>query len=924
MSFPETPLDIHVEMYINSAWVDVSADVLATTGDRGIAIARNGGIELTDATAGTLTLTLKNAEKYAAQNVSGPYYGFIGIYTPIRVYVLPHWTAVASADDVDTFTRSNTSAWGYTEGVVRLWGGYGSGVLSDGDWSTTGTTGNHRVNTAGNWRLSYVSGTQHTDCRVSIACRVAISNITGDDIELGGIYLRCNPATNKGYLARVHVSASEVLTARIYRDDSVLLAETTISGITWSGQWLSFKFEAIGSHLSYKVWETANSEPASDTVHTDDYTYTEANYVALRSGCGAGNTNVPVDFQWDNLYITNIQTRFHGTISSLPLLQISGGGAPFYTSQLTAGDALERCNQQRAVLTPLKERISAAGAMMYLPLDDGPRATGVSDVMTGMPGYTSGAGSIDYGKVAGPVGAPAPLPELARNTATGMPALTAVLADSSGASWTLDMMMRQTRSVSGTYALALPTVIVTDDSQITVQALWTTGGGTQQTMVGVSQINGPGGMSVISPSFDPFDGAWRHIRIAMDQAGSTATTTVYIDSVSIGSDSDTFTPGNVRYVSVLDNTKANVESASVGHIAVYHGTSVADTYTGALGNSGETVYERCSRLSTEANMPIVVFGDSTRELDVQRSAPLLDLLLDIRVTDIGVLRSSRTSPTIEYRELETLYNQQPCVVDYAGGHIYRLTQSDMTSRKWNSVTLERRDGGSATMIKSSGANNLSFPPLGIGVYDKGKLSVYPLTDNRLPNMASWYLAMGTADELCFTSVSVLLSRRAFLGDENTFSAVVSADTGNVLRIDNLPTSIVPDTVFARIISYTELLSQFVWNIDFTTVPGSIHAVAAYSDSQRYDSNASTLGTSINTTTTTISVAYTGNRWVRIADDGFAFPFNIMIGGELLTVTSVTGTTSPQTFAVTRSVNGVVKAHSDGTAIHIQNPVHYAL
>ncbi|HMG62692.1 MAG TPA: hypothetical protein VK599_07070, partial [Streptosporangiaceae bacterium] len=40
-----------------------------------------------------------------------------------------------------------------------------------------------------------------------------------------------------------------------------------------------------------------------------------------------------------------------------------------------------------------------------------------------------------------------------------------------------------------------------------------------------------------------------------------------------------------------------------------------------------------------------------------------------------------------------------------------------------------------------------------------------------------------------------------------------------------------------------------------------------------------------------------------------FPFDILTGGEQMTVTGITGSGLSQSFTVIRSVNGVVKSHS---------------
>jgi hypothetical protein len=50
----------------------------------------------------------------------------------------------------------------------------------------------------------------------------------------------------------------------------------------------------------------------------------------------------------------------------------------------------------------------------------------------------------------------------------------------------------------------------------------------------------------------------------------------------------------------------------------------------------------------------------------------------------------------------------------------------------------------------------------------------------------------------------------------------------------------------------------------------------------------------------------------------------MIGGERMTVTAVTGSSSPQTLTVTRSVNGVVKSHATGVPVVLADPNYLGL
>jgi hypothetical protein len=54
-----------------------------------------------------------------------------------------------------------------------------------------------------------------------------------------------------------------------------------------------------------------------------------------------------------------------------------------------------------------------------------------------------------------------------------------------------------------------------------------------------------------------------------------------------------------------------------------------------------------------------------------------------------------------------------------------------------------------------------------------------------------------------------------------------------------------------------------------------------------------------------------------------FPFDIMVGGERMTCTGITGTGDPQSFTVTRSVNGVVKSHLSGVQVQLADPYYIA-
>jgi len=86
MAFPQTPLPIKVELYVNSAWTNVTSDVRAEQQIR-ISRGRSDWGQQVDASRCSFTLD-NNSGNYTPRNPTGIYYGQIGRNTPCRVSVM--------------------------------------------------------------------------------------------------------------------------------------------------------------------------------------------------------------------------------------------------------------------------------------------------------------------------------------------------------------------------------------------------------------------------------------------------------------------------------------------------------------------------------------------------------------------------------------------------------------------------------------------------------------------------------------------------------------------------------------------------------------------------------------------------------------------------------------------------------------------
>ncbi|MFC7380896.1 hypothetical protein [Sphaerisporangium rhizosphaerae] len=85
MAFPSTPLALKVELFVDGAWTDITADALVRSG---ITITRGLRDEGTRTDPSKCSLSIRNINgKYSPRNPNSPYYGLIGRNTPIRVSV---------------------------------------------------------------------------------------------------------------------------------------------------------------------------------------------------------------------------------------------------------------------------------------------------------------------------------------------------------------------------------------------------------------------------------------------------------------------------------------------------------------------------------------------------------------------------------------------------------------------------------------------------------------------------------------------------------------------------------------------------------------------------------------------------------------------------------------------------------------------
>jgi hypothetical protein len=150
----------------------------------------------------------------------------------------------------------------------------------------------------------------------------------------------------------------------------------------------------------------------------------------------------------------------------------------------------------------------------------------------------------------------------------------------------------------------------------------------------------------------------------------------------------------------------------------------------------------------------------------------------------------------------------------------------------------------------------------------------------------------------------------------------SPQIGAKVRLSNLPTGHSPDDVDLIVVGWDMFINPLEWYLAAVTIPagpyvvGELASATGETDPGFLDWDTCELDTSVNSSTTTFLINATPLD-TTVADDQ---PRDVFIGGERVTVTACSGGSQPQTWTVTRSVNGVTKSHSAGAVITLADPL----
>ncbi|MGH3942620.1 MAG: hypothetical protein ACRDTG_29155 [Pseudonocardiaceae bacterium] len=383
--------------------------------------------------------------------------------------------------------------------------------------------------------------------------------------------------------------------------------------------------------------------------------------------------------------------------------------------------------------------------------------------------------------------------------------------------------------------------------------------------------------------------------------------------------SGTHTSTYGRFTTIRLGDPAGMSATAYGHVTILNDD--VHSIWGLIGNSlvgwaGEPVGERLIRLAREQSIPLVMTSDpaDTALLGTQEITELLTLVGEATQVDLGILGEQRDRHGLRYRPRADRYNQAPVLtLDMDDGHVINPFAPPLDDQGvTNDITVTRSGGSSYRAVQTSGPRNVNDPrddPDGVGRHP-ASLTLNLATDAQARDQATWRRHLGTVDEHRVSVLEIELEHHPDL-----VQPVLELQQGDVIRLLNPPEGMPPGPVDLLALGWSHHITTHRWRVALTLAPASPWTVIALDDGvSRLASGTSTLTIGIDDTDASFSVTVAGSTlWTT---DDTQFPFPILINGEQMTVTDITGSTSPQTFTVVRSDNGISKSHDAGTPVRL--------
>ncbi|MFM9563242.1 MULTISPECIES: hypothetical protein [Streptomyces] len=955
------PLKRIGEVLIDGVWARVPMRE-----DTSVTITRGIGAEAVTAQPAGTSVRINDPDAiYSPRNAESDLYGKFGRNTQFRFRVADA-PATPAAVLADTFTRTVANGWG-TSTSGTTWSIYDPTGASPpaSEFSVSGGAGKITSSTLNASRYMVTSGLALGDYEATFtinADQVAQDNNTEETLHFTPI-LRVNTTDHQYYMVpvslrpRTGVFGIGGLSVGVQITKVDILNNTTrglcpprtIPGLGYAIETaLRVRVRCAGPEIMVRVWADGGVEPDHWHAQTYDESFTSGEF-GFRARCDADDTTTPITYSFDNLDVRPLtaddgSVRMVGELAAFESYE-DESGADAYVDVDVAGVLRRYDGPQKPARSALARHVAGYRPCAYWPFEEGAQGSAsVAQVADNSPAGPLAVSRIDFARDTTLAGS-APL---ATVRAGGTLRSTGIPGFATGR-WAVYFMMKFTTQGFPTGS-AEHEILSFSTANATLTLYAQLNGGVPRIVLRGVDASGTavgGAAAIIQTDLTAagnlgFLDRWQQMKVyGQESGGNTTYTIAALDPDDTGVTSSLSAAAHaadrVRTINTTFGTGA--AGMGIGHLSVW-GVAFTDAYTQTfegidysyeLGAPGMTAKDWLSVLGTDQRQALETEGPAETLLGPYYDGTFIDLVQAAARTDMGLLTEYRDRLGLRYVSRQALYDRPvDLVLDYRSGMIFSpFKPKDDDKGLINRITVKRREGSEASAEVSEGPLSVQPPPDGINVNDDSADTIV-YSDDQLPSQAGWRLHVAAWNEMRVARLTLKMAnpRMRVLLD-----TVLGLKEGSRIQVVNTPKRYGPDGFDLLIRGSKEIHAEGVFDITFNCVPygpyvtGQVVAEGApvSPTDPRADTSGAALAEDLTATETGVDVLTANSRkWITTATYPGDFPFDIVVGGERMRVTAVTGATSSQTFTVVRSVNGVVKTHTTGTPVQLADPTYVAL
>lgn len=376
--------------------------------------------------------------------------------------------------------------------------------------------------------------------------------------------------------------------------------------------------------------------------------------------------------------------------------------------------------------------------------------------------------------------------------------------------------------------------------------------------------------------------------------------------------------------------------AGAGHFGLFIDPAFAtatDGVEGARALGGwvtESPSERAERICFELGIPFERFGDDTGqafEMGPQLDGKALAVLRQCEKTGRAIMTDHLG--IVQYYCLDQAYNQSPIITVNGANREMFLPYSPTTDDlgRANRVTASQPSGSSVTYEDTT--DQLGIPGVrpARGVY-KGATDANVNDPAMLIHHAAFEVARGTVPGRRVPQVTFDGLRRPAQG-----VAMLTAKPRSMVRITAPPQQFSRNPVDLIIKGWTMIVygprRGWLWTCNTTRAdPYDVGVYGPDDVVSRYELVNATLGADITLgVSTSMSIVTTGElgELLEVGSSAPTFPFDVNIRGAQVRITSITGSSSPQTAVIEAdTINEVEKVAAAGSVVSLWKPSRYGV